>query len=198
MRRPGRAPRRNKRTLPLPRTTGRVELHGDGDLTSAPAWRTARAAAPRPDRVGDGDGMNGAGSGFTGRRFANSPSPLRVPSSPCSGRGFDGSVVSHFGPLTAASNTRRRAGRPRASRRQARFRTDRSTLANRGCSYSHWPGATASSTSTAGARFSGPMPSPGSRMALCATGRGPYLVGPRPVACWPGAPGRGRLGYGTT
>jgi hypothetical protein len=30
----------------LSRTTGRVELHGAGDLTSASAWRTVRAAAP--------------------------------------------------------------------------------------------------------------------------------------------------------
>ena len=36
-------------TLLLPRTTGRVELRGAGDLTSPSAWRTARAAAPRPD-----------------------------------------------------------------------------------------------------------------------------------------------------
>ena len=40
--------------------------------------------------------------GRTGRRLANSPSPLRRPSSPCSGRGASGSVVSHFGPPTAA------------------------------------------------------------------------------------------------
>ena len=39
------------------------------------------------------------------RRFANSPSPLRRPSRPCSGRGLSGSVVSHFGPPTAQSST---------------------------------------------------------------------------------------------
>jgi hypothetical protein len=33
----------------LSRTAGRVEPRGAGDLTSASAWRTARAAAPRPD-----------------------------------------------------------------------------------------------------------------------------------------------------
>jgi hypothetical protein len=31
--------------VPLSRTTGRVELHGAGDLTSPSAWRTPRAAA---------------------------------------------------------------------------------------------------------------------------------------------------------
>ena len=31
-----------------------------------------------------------AGSGLTGRRLANRPSPLRSPSRPCSGRGFGG------------------------------------------------------------------------------------------------------------
>ena len=46
-----------------------------------------------------------AGLGRTGRRFANRPRPLRSPSSPCSGRGASGSVVSHFGPPTAASRT---------------------------------------------------------------------------------------------
>ena len=46
-----------------------------------------------------------AGLGRTGRRLANSPSPLRRPSRPCSGRGASGSVVSHFGPPTAASST---------------------------------------------------------------------------------------------
>ena len=46
-----------------------------------------------------------AGLGRTGRRFANSPRPLRRPSRPCSGRGLSGSVVSHLGPPTAASST---------------------------------------------------------------------------------------------
>ena len=41
----------------------------------------------------------------TGRRFVYRPSALRMPSRPCSGRGFAGSVVSHFGPPTAASST---------------------------------------------------------------------------------------------
>ena len=46
-----------------------------------------------------------AGTGRTGRRFAYRPIPLRRPSRPCSGRGASGSVVSHFGPPTAASST---------------------------------------------------------------------------------------------
>src|SRR4051812_36964178 len=44
-------------------------------------------------------------AGRTGRRLANRPSPLRRPSSPCSGRGSSGLVVSHLGPPTAASST---------------------------------------------------------------------------------------------
>ncbi len=43
------ARRRDKRRLPLSRRTRRVELRCAGDLTSASAWRTARAAAPRRD-----------------------------------------------------------------------------------------------------------------------------------------------------
>ena len=46
-----------------------------------------------------------ASLGRTGRRFAYNPSPLRRPSSPCSGRGASGSVVSHFGPPTAPRST---------------------------------------------------------------------------------------------
>ena len=41
----------------------------------------------------------------TGRRFVYRPNALRMPNRPCSGRGFAGSVVSHFGPPTAASST---------------------------------------------------------------------------------------------
>ena len=48
-----------------------------------------------------GEASYSAGSGRTGRRLAYRPSPLRRPSRPCSGRGFAGSVVSHFGPPTA-------------------------------------------------------------------------------------------------
>ena len=43
--------------------------------------------------------------GLTGRRLAYRPRPLRRPSSPCSGRGASGSVVSHLGPPTAQSST---------------------------------------------------------------------------------------------
>src|SRR5437764_284108 len=59
-----------------------------------------------------------AGSGRTGRRFANSPRPCRRPSNPCSGRGWCGSVVSHFGPPTAASRTA--SARRQAARRRGR------------------------------------------------------------------------------
>ena len=46
-----------------------------------------------------------ASAGRTGRMFANSSSPLRRPSRPCSGRGSSGFVESHLGPPTAASRT---------------------------------------------------------------------------------------------
>ena len=62
-----------------------------------------RAARPAPRRSGLASAS--AGTTRTGRRFANSSSPLRRPSRPCSGRGASGSVVSHFGPPTAPSST---------------------------------------------------------------------------------------------
>ena len=58
------------------------------DLARAAGWRRSSASTAR-----------------TGRRLAYRPRPLRRPSRPCSGRGASGSVVSHFGPPTAASST---------------------------------------------------------------------------------------------
>ena len=60
----------------------------------------ADALLPQRARVGRAPGLT-----RTGRRFANSSSPLRSPRRPCSGRGASGSVVSHFGPPTAPSST---------------------------------------------------------------------------------------------
>ena len=67
--------------------------------------RTTSRSVPSMRSRLSGLASSSAGLGRTGRRFANSPRPLRRPSSPCSGRGFAGSVVSHLGPPTAASST---------------------------------------------------------------------------------------------
>ena len=71
--------------------------------------RSARARpagrCPRSARAAAGWRRAAPSLGRTGRRFANRPRPLRRPSSPCSGRGASGSVVSHFGPPTAQSRT---------------------------------------------------------------------------------------------
>src|ERR1700693_615898 len=67
--------------------------------------RTTSRSVPSIRSRRSGEASYSAGSGLTGRRLAYRPSPLRSPSSPCSGRGLSGSVVSHFGPPTAASRT---------------------------------------------------------------------------------------------
>ena len=68
--------------------------------------RTISRSAPLDElRAAAGSRRRAPGSTRTGRRFANSSSPLRSPSRPCSGRGASGSVVSHFGPPTAPSST---------------------------------------------------------------------------------------------
>ncbi len=103
-----------------------------------------------------------AGLGRTGRRFANRPSPLRRPSRPCSGRGAAGSVVSHFGPPTAASSTA-------SALRQASSTSSVSALPcasidappTSRSSYSNSPSR--SRISIAAAMISGPIPSPGRR-----------------------------------
>src|SRR3954454_6003467 len=103
-----------------------------------------------------------AGLGRTGRRLANRPRPLRRPRSPCSGRGAPGSVVSHFGPPTAPSNT--------ASALRHASRT--SSVSALPCSSIEAPPTTcsvnsnspsASSSRLAAPTISGPIPSPGRR-----------------------------------
>src|SRR6185437_8407969 len=112
-----------------------------------------------------------AGSGRTGRRLANRPRPLRRPSSPCSGRGLDGSVVSHLGPPTAASRTA-------SAERHAASVSSVSALPwasieapPNGCSSYSSSTPAAPSTSTVGPMISGPIPSPGSRTTLGAIRR---------------------------
>src|SRR5512138_2711543 len=105
-----------------------------------------------------------AGWTLTGRRLAKTPSPLRRPRSPCSGRTFAfGS--SHFGPPTAPSRTAldfwhsaRTASvsaTPWASMEQPPI--------SRSVNVKSWPRflATTWSTRMASAVTSGPMPSPG-------------------------------------
>src|SRR3954447_6477908 len=67
--------------------------------------RTTSRSTPSISSRLSGLESSSAGLGRTGRRLANRPRPLRRPSSPCSGRGLSGSVVSHFGPPTAQSST---------------------------------------------------------------------------------------------
>ena len=107
---------------------------------------------------------------FTGRRFVYRPSALRMPSRPCSGRGFSGSVVSHFGPPTAASSTASDAFA--ASSVSCGSAVPVASMAAPPSSASVYSNATSyfapstSSTFTASAMISGPMPSPGSRQIL--------------------------------
>src|SRR5574341_1143891 len=111
-----------------------------------------------------GEESMSAGCTFTGRRFAKTPSPLRRPRSPCSGRTFAfGS--SHFGPPTAPSSTAldfwhsaRTASvsaTPWASMEQPPI--------SRSVNVKSWPRFFAMTwrTRMASAVTSGPMPSPG-------------------------------------
>src|SRR4051795_10105697 len=131
--------------------------------------RTTSRSVPSIRSRFSGLASSRASLGRTGRRFANSPSPLRRPSSPCSGRGLPGSVVSHFGPPTAQRRTA-------SDRRQAS-----STCSVRAvpCSSIEAPpircsvilkSPSASSACLAAAPSSGPIPSPGRRATLGTVG----------------------------
>src|ERR1700730_4736033 len=123
--------------------------------------RTTSRSVPSILSRRSGEASYSAGCGLTGLRFAYSRSPLRNPSNPCSGLGCSGSVVSHFGPPTAASRTA-------SERRQALSTSSGSGVPwasieappKEGSSNSN--SATAPSTSSVGAMISGPIPSPGS------------------------------------
>ena len=67
--------------------------------------RTTSRSVPSTTSRRSGLASSSASTARTGRRLAYRPSALRSPSSPCSGRGALGSVLSHFGPPTAASST---------------------------------------------------------------------------------------------
>ena len=169
--RPGRSARspracRRSRPTPSPRCASSRRSRSRRSARARPAGRCPRSISRR-----SGLASYSAGSGLTGRRLANSPRPLRSPSRPCSGRGLDGSVVSHFGPPTAASRTAS-AARQAASVSSVSAVPCASIDAppNRCSSYSK-PAPTASSTSTRRAMISGPIPSPGRRMTVVGHGR---------------------------
>src|SRR3954447_22352166 len=140
---------------------------------------TSRSVPSRILRL-SGLASSSEANGLTGRRLAKSPSPSRMPSRPCSGRGFAGSVVSHRGPPTAP---RRMAS---ASRHPARVSSGRgepvaSMAAPPIRDSENVNPSSALRTSTAEATTSGPIPSPGRRAmwALMAAGS---LAVPAPAA----------------
>src|SRR5512133_3547619 len=105
-----------------------------------------------------------AGWTFTGRRLANTPSPLRSPSSPCSGRTLAlGS--SHFGPPTAPSSTALDFWHSvrTASVSATPWASIEQPPISRSTNVKSWPRffATTWRTRMASAVTSGPMPSPG-------------------------------------
>src|SRR5436190_489191 len=103
-----------------------------------------------------------ASKGLTGRRLANSPRPSRRPSSPCSGRGRFGSVVSHLGPPTAPSRTASAARQP--AKVSSGSGDPVASIAAPPIEYSeNVKSSSALSTSTAEATTSRPIPSPGRR-----------------------------------
>ena len=61
-------------------------------------------STPRSFSGFSGEAAASSGIVLTGRKFANRPSALRMPSRPCSGRNAGG-AVSHFCPPTAPSST---------------------------------------------------------------------------------------------
>src|SRR3954468_3881509 len=124
--------------------------------------RTTSRSVPSMRSRLSGLASSSASNGLTRRRLANSPRPARRPSSPCSGRGFAGSVVSHCGPPTAPRRT------ASASRQAAMVSSGRGlpvasiAAPPTRCSVNSKP-SIARRTSTAEATTSGPIPSPGSR-----------------------------------
>ena len=99
--------------------------------------------------------------------------PCGGPSRPCSGRGASGSVVSHFGPPTAASST---ASAPRQASRTSSVSAAAVGVDRRAA---HEPlvelevADRARAAPCAAAMISGPMPSPGSRTMRFVTAADP-------------------------
>src|SRR4051794_29862559 len=140
---------------------------------------TSRSVPSRISRL-SGLASSSEANGLTGRRLANRPRPSRMPSRPCSGRGLEGSVVSHCGPPTAP---RRMAS---ASRQPARVSSGRgapvASIAAPPIRYSeNVTPPSALRTSTAEATTSGPIPSPG-RRAMWALMAAVSLAAPVPAA----------------
>src|SRR4051812_25038889 len=140
---------------------------------------TSRSVPSRISRL-SGLASSSEANGLTGRRLAKSPSPSRIPSRPCSGRGLAGSVVSHCGPPTAP---RRMAS---AARQPARVSSGSgepvASIAAPPIRYSeNVKPSSALSTSTVEATTSGPIPSPG-RRAMWALMAAVSLSAPAPAA----------------
>src|SRR4051794_376643 len=143
--------------------------------------RTTSRSVPSMTSRLSGLASSRAGNGLTGRRVANRPSPSRMPSSPCSGRGRLGSVVSHLGPPTAPRRTAS-ASRQAASVSSGSAVPVASIAAPPiGCSENSKL-SKARRTSTAEATTSGPIPSPGSSAMWALIGAGGY---PRALTCRP-------------
>src|SRR4249919_647721 len=104
--------------------------------------------------------------------------PLRRPSSPCSGRGALGSVVSHLGPPTAPSRTASEA-RQAASTSSVRAVPWASIEQPPSRRWSNSNSPSDSSSCCAAATISGPIPSPGrtTMRGGVLTGRPLYALG---------------------
>src|SRR3954465_8390834 len=113
-----------------------------------------------------GEASYRAGSGRTGRRFANRPSSARSLNRPCSGRTAPGSLVSHFGPPKAPSSTASEALQAASASSVSAVPWRSIAAPPAGCSSNVRSPATALRTSTAEAATSGPIPSPGRRAIL--------------------------------
>src|SRR3954452_11470154 len=133
--------------------------------------RTTSRSVPSMRSRLSGLASSRASKGLTGRRLANRPRPSRRPSSPCSGRGRLGSVVSHFGPPTAPRRTASAARQP--AKVSSGSGDPVASIAAPPIEYSeNVKSPSAWSTSTAEATTSRPIPSPGRRaiVALMAAG----------------------------
>src|SRR5438105_15758726 len=122
--------------------------------------RTTSRSVPSMRSRRSGLASSSAPLGRTGLRLANSSSPFRSASRPCSGRGAPGAVVPHFGPPTAPRST---ASESRQAARSSGVRAVPCASIEAPptrCSSTSKP-PIASSSSRAAAMISGPMPSPG-------------------------------------
>src|SRR5919197_385860 len=138
--------------------------------------RTTSKTVPSKTSPRNGLVLNRAATARTGRRFAYRPSALRRPSSPCTGRGAPESVVSHFGPPTAASRTAS-AARQAASVSSVSAVPWASIEAPPNACSANSKSPSLERISSVGAVISGPIPSPGRTAMVVAMGRGAYGLG---------------------